>query len=152
MLPQITSELTKTQIKISADLYVKDLLETGDVIKVAEYISSMEYFLKEFKASKDYIDAVRTEIEKHKTINTNNGSKLELTESGVKYDYSKCDDPILADLMTKKDELDKSIEERQKFLKSLSYEGMELVLGDEVVKLFPPSKSSTSTYKVTLKK
>jgi hypothetical protein len=49
--------------------------------------------------------------------------------------------------------LDEQIKDREKFLKSIPTEGIEIVDMDGVVKrVYPPSKSSTSSVKTTISK
>lgn len=79
------------------------------------------------------------------------GAEVGISELGVKYNYDNCNDPVLAELKHKQSELDAQIEERQKFLKAIT-KPMDIVVNEcEAVKVFPPTKSSTTGIKITLK-
>jgi hypothetical protein len=154
MLPQITNELTKTQIKIIADNLVYDLLESGDIIKMADTVSKLEFFIKELKSNDKYIDYLRHEVGKFGQSHiTSTGTKIELAEVGVKYDYTQCGDLQIFQIMHQIADLENKLKERQNFLKSLPLSGVEVVDENaEVIKLYPPSKSSTSSIKCTIQK
>lgn len=154
-LPAIGSGMTKAQISASSKNLVDTILETGNVIEVAEAISGMEQFLKEVKGDERFVAYLREEVAKFGKVTTRpSGAKIELAETGTKYDYSKTDDFILPDLQKQSDELAEKIKARQGFLKAIPVEGMELLneSSGEMVRVYPPSKTSTSSYKVTLAK
>lgn len=153
-LPQVSNDLTKSQIKIIAETTINSILETGNVIEVADTFSKVELFIKEIKSSPEYIDFLRDEISKHgKMVTTSSGTRLELAEVGTKYDYSMCGDPILKELMDKLAEIETAVKERQTMLKTIPASGMEILSNDgELCKVYPPSKSSTSSVKATIAK
>jgi len=151
-LPTISQELTKTQLKIIADTSLTDILNGGNIIEIADLISKMEFFFKELKTKKEYIEYLRSEVEKYgKAHITKSGTKIELAEVGTKYDFSKCGDLKLLELENDLIRLEEKITERKEFLKSLPYGGMEILQGDEILTFTPPNKTSTSSVKVTLK-
>jgi len=151
MLPTLSNGLTKTQIKIVAQNSVNELLNNGNILEAAEMISVMETFIKEVRASKEFTDYVRDEVSKNgKDITNASGAKIELAETGIKYDYSKCGDDILIDLEKQLELIEIDIDQRKQFLKTLPLSGIEIVNEDEVTKIYPPSKQSNSSYKITL--
>ena len=154
-LPAITNGLTKTQVKIAAEQSISDLLETGNILQAAEAISAMEAFIKEVKADKRYTEYVREEVEKHgKVFTSASGAKIELAETGTKYDFSKCNDFLLPRLNQQSEEIGAKIKDREAFLKAIPTTGV-LVIDEETgetVTVYPPAKASTSSYKVTLEK
>jgi hypothetical protein len=154
-LPVISAGYTKTQLKIAADSVVNDIIENGNALPAAEALSAMEAFVKEVKGNKQYIDFVRDEIAKHgKSANTGSGTKIELAEVGTKYDFSKCEDPKIIELENKINYLDSELADRKDFLKTVPLSGL-LVTDEntgETYKVYPPSKTSTSSYKVTIAK
>jgi hypothetical protein len=154
-LPVISAGYTKTQLKIAADNVVNDIIENGNALPAAEALSAMESFVKEVKGNKQYIDFVRDEIAKHgKAANTGFGTKIELAEVGTKYDFSKCEDPKLVDLQSMIEALNADLESRKDFLKTVPLSGL-LVTDEstgETYKVYPPNKTSTSSYKVTIAK
>ena len=80
------------------------------------------------------------------------GAKVEKAELGTKYDFTLCNDPKYHDYKAEQEKIDKEIKEREKFLKAIpgSIELTDETTG-EVVTVYPPTKSSKSGIKVTLK-
>jgi hypothetical protein len=103
---------------------------------------------------KELIGMIRDEVGKYgKTFTTPRGVKFELAETGSNYDFSQCNDPELALLEQQADEVSKKLKERKEFLKTVPSKGLEIHNGDgELVMVYPPSKSSKSSYKVSLPK
>jgi hypothetical protein len=103
---------------------------------------------------KELISMIRDEVGKYgKTYTTPRGVKFELAETGTSYDFSKCDDPELAKLEQQSKVLSDKLKERKEFLKTVPSKGLEIHNGDgELVTVYPPSKSSKSSYKVSLPK
>lgn len=153
MLPQISAGLTKNQIKIIAQNSINELMDSGRILEAAEALSIMEKFIEEVRSSKAFTDFVRDEVSKNgKEIINSSGAKIELSEAGVKYDFSNCNDPLLPQLEARFEGAKAMLDERKKYLKAVPYSGVEVVIEDELVKIFPPSKTSFSTYKITLAK
>ena len=154
MLPTITNEINKTALKRIASSTLEEILETGRIIEAADMIAKMEFFIKELKSNADYIDYLRYEIAKYGSAHTTaSGTRIELAEVGVKYDYVFCEDDILNDMMIQREALDERIKERQEFLKRLPSEGIDIISEHgEMKRIYPPSKSSTSSVKCTISK
>lgn len=81
------------------------------------------------------------------------GGTLVQSETGVKFDYSGCQDRVITELELMKKELDEKIKARQKYLKTLPPEGVTIVDEEtgEVNTLYPPSRSSLTTIKATVR-
>jgi hypothetical protein len=79
--------------------------------------------------------------------------KIEKCEVGTKYDFSKCNDFKLAKISAEVDKYSKEKKEREATLKTLktSIKEVDEETGD-IVEIFPPIKTSTSSLKVTLLK
>lgn len=156
MLPIITNELSKTQIKVIADQTASDIIDNGkDIIQIADTIAKMELFIKELKANPEYLDYLITEVSKFgKGTTTSTGTKLELAEVGVKYDFSQCNDPELLKWEEQYNQIDKEISDRKEFLKKVSIKGMTIIDEEtgETVTIYPPSRSSKSSVKCTITK
>lgn len=105
------------------------------------------------EGDKELKGMVREEIAKwNGKFTSSRGVKFENAEVGIKYNFSQCNDPVLVELEANaKDALEK-LKERQDFLKKLPAAGIEIRHEDELVAIYPPSKSSTSSYKITLPK
>ena len=155
MLPIITNELSKTQIKVISDQTAKDIIDNGqDVIKIADTIAKIELFIKELKASPEYLDYLISEVAKYgKGMTTSTGTKLELAEVGTKYDFSKSNDPELKKMEQEFEVLEEKIKCRKDFLKTLSANGIDVMTEEgELITLYPPSKTSKSSVKCTITK
>ena len=155
MLPTITSDLTKSQIKNISQQFIDAISDNGRIIETAELIAKMEAFIKEIRSSKDFIEMVRNEVTKEgsKAKVTVTGVKIELAETGVKYDFSQCNDYDLNCLLEESERLEVQIKERKEFLKLLPKAGVDVVTNfGEVIRIYPPSKSSTSNFKTTISK
>ena len=155
MLPTISNELSKTQIKVIADQTAQDIIDNGqDVIKIADTIAKIEFFIAELKKSPEYLDYLISEVAKYgKGMTTSSGTKLELAEVGVKYDFSQCNDQELKKMEQEFEVLEEKIKSRKDFLKALSPKGIDVMTEEgELVTLYPPSKSSKSSVKCTITK
>ncbi len=71
-------------------------------------------------------------------------------EGGTRYDYSGCNDPEYDRVLWEFENAKKAKEDKEKELKSLkeSYEILDQDSG-EVITVYPPVKTSTSTVKCT---
>jgi hypothetical protein len=152
-LPVAFSGMTKTQITINADLIVQNVLKTGNVLEVVEQIAALEAIIKQIKGTDEFKTYALEEVAKHgKEFKSPSGAKIAPMESGISYGYEFCGDPELAELLAEQEQLEIKISDRKAFLKTLPVAGMEILKDDEVIQIYPPFKTSTSTYKVTLAK
>jgi hypothetical protein len=152
-LPAINSNISKTELSIIAEHSINEIIENKNVGEVIDVIAKMEYLIKEIRSNKEFVEFVRGYISLNgKEYKLPTGTKIELAEVGTKYDYSNCNDSLLNELEEHKNMLDEKIKERQQFLKALPIEGIEVLQGDLLEKIYPPNKSSTSSFKVTLPK
>jgi hypothetical protein len=153
-LPTLTNGISKSQLKIMADMSLKEIFDNGRAIEAAEALSVMENFIKELRANKQFSDYVRDEIAKNgKQIETQS-AKLELAETGVKYNFDNCGDHIYEQLEQQLQSVEADLKDRKEFLKTVPLSGLSIINEQtgEVSTIYPPSKQSTSTYKITLKK
>jgi hypothetical protein len=82
------------------------------------------------------------------------GVKFTLAEVGTAYDFSQCNDIELEKLESKAKEAADMVKVRKEFLKTVPPSGL-LVTDKETgdtYEVFPPAKSSKSSFKVTLPK
>ena len=136
-------------------IQIVEAIDAGDLnpLDIHYQVKAMEDFIKMLTANSRYKDAVLTEGMKHGKSFQFNGSKMEIKETGVKYDYSKCGDPnwqLLEDQISELKDKQKAVESH---LKVLPAEGIQVLNADsgEVIKMFPPVKTSTTSIAVTLK-
>lgn len=144
----------KKFIKELAAAAVEGLFNDGDdPIHVAVKMAKMETFIKEVRADRQFVDHVLDEISKHGKGRVELfGVKLEQAETGVKYDYSVCGDAVWETLSEQKADIEEHIKSREAFLKAVPPAGM-VVLHEptgEARQIYPPAKSSTTNYKITL--
>ena len=152
MLPEINQKISKNDIKQLANNVVDNVCITGDIVALAENLAKMDMLVKEIKDNDNYRNYIYNEVSKYgKSHTTESGTKIELAEVGTKYDYSLTGDLILKELEEQKTILDAKIKERQTFLKAIS-KPIEVLFADEVVTLYPPAKTSTSSVKITISK
>lgn len=82
----------------------------------------------------------------------NKGVKIELAETGIKYDYKMCGDPVLDAMETELADLKKRITARQKFLQGIA--GSMTIVDEktgEILTLYPPVRSSNDGLKISFK-
>lgn len=152
-LPAVNPNLTKTELKSIADDTIQILLDNGNFIQSAELFSKVEFLIKEVKSKSEWVNGVRDEVERFgKGFATSSGTKIELAEVGTKYDFSLCNDNGLIQLEAELEMIERKLKDRKEFLKTIPLSGMELLIGDEIVKVYPPSKTSTSSIKCTIAK
>jgi hypothetical protein len=151
--------LTKLEIRNIADELVEKVLEEGNPLKVAEGLAAMESFIKEVKDDKRFKDYVREEAGKHpKGFVSASGAKIECMESPGVFDYSNCNDSVHTQLVNEFEAAKKALKERETLLKAIPSSGLpQEKLNEETGEIekwtiYPPSKSSSSTYKITLAK
>jgi len=89
---------------------------------------------------------------------TPKGTKFSLAETGTKYDYSSCGDPLYDNLIAKKKVIDEEVKSRETFLKTIK-DFMIVSIPDpetgelqENITITAPIKTSNSSYKVALLK
>ena len=133
-----------------------------------EYIETVKFFAaldkqingdtaSKIEADKEFISYLRDEIERNgekgKYV-TARGVKFEVAETGSSYDFSQCNDSELADLEQKAKEAADALKARKEFLKTVPTSGIEMLdrATGEMVTVYPPSKSSKSSFKVSLPK
>jgi len=82
---------------------------------------------------------------------TFHNAKFEIKEVGTKYDFSVCNDPELVELQAAAESATAALKARQEWLKNAPASGTDIRVGDEMVTVFPPVKSSTTAVAISLK-
>ena len=155
LLKTIDDNWSKSTIAIKAKTIAEKAVENGTELEIASQIATLETLLKELKGNKELKACIREGIEKYgKSYTDKNGTKLELAETGTSYDYSVCGDNYLTKLNKELEDLTSKIKSRQDFLKTIPLSGLLTIDEEtgEAITLYPPTKTSTSSYKVTIKK
>jgi hypothetical protein len=132
---------------------VIERLENGDVDPLETHlqVKSMEDLIKQITDSKEYKKLLLDAASKHGKSFEYHSAKFETKEVGSKYDFSNCGDPIHDELEQKAKSAADALKERQYFLKTLPVKGLEILINDELITIYPPSKTSTTAIAVTLK-
>lgn len=105
-----------------------------------------------YEYAKRYHRLLMDEVDKYGKAFEFHQSKITIGEVGTKYDYSVCNDPELTELQSRLDALSEQVKAKQKFLHTIPEEGLQKVTEDgEVITLYRPTKTSTTSLKVSLK-
>ena len=143
-------DLSKSSVQAVADQLI-ELAEQGNPLEVKLKLKAMSEAIDE--ACKKVDKMARDEAEKHgaKTFDFM-GCGLQLAEAGTKYNYKNCNDSEWNDLYSQFVELKAKLDVRQEFLQSLK-KTLTIVNDEtgEITEIHPPSKTSTSIVKITLK-
>lgn len=131
-------------------------LENGDIEPLELYVNFKKAgkIIDSVLESEQVKESVMKEYQKFGTKEVDyNGVILVQAEAGAKFDYTGCQDSLIIELEAKKKELDEQIKARQKFLKNLPPEGTTVLNEEtgEVNTLYPPSRSSSTIIKATIK-
>lgn len=139
---------TKTDIKIASDIFIQQV-DNGEInpIDAALQLKALEEFIKDVreKLNSYAID----ELYKHQNCKLSvYDAKIEIAETGVKYDYSG--DIVWQRLKQENETTSSALKSREDLLKKIPA-GSQLV--DENGEVATgPTKTSTTSYKVTLAK
>jgi hypothetical protein len=147
---------SKQEISIQAENAVNNILENGDPLNALDVITRVEEFIECIHKNPKFKEYALEELRKHEKgkAKLSTGTKIETAEVGVKYDYTQCGDSEWELLTTDRQSLDVKIKEREAFLKTVPSSGLTTIdtMTGDVVTIYPPSKSSTSSFKITLAK
>ena len=145
-------ETSKAERQSFAEAVTNNLMEgLADPLKVHLQVKCMEDIIKQITSNAIYRDLIVNEASKYGKTFEHHNAKFEIKEAGVKYNYENCGDPILQSLEQKFEAIENELKERQKFLKAIPESGMEILVDDELIKVYPPSKTSTTSVTINLK-
>jgi hypothetical protein len=157
--------LSKANAKSFHEMAKERIYEHGGVF---EYLEAIKFFAKlndivfgnsgaKIESDKEFVEYAIEEIKKNgnggdkSEYKTARGVKFTLAEVGTAYDFSKCNDPELIELEAKAKEANDALKARKEMLKMVPSSGMDLLTRDsELVRIYPPSKSSKSSFKISL--
>lgn len=124
---------------------------TADPLQIHYHVKALEDLIKQLTSSKEYKDAIIDQASKHgKSFNFQN-SRMEIKETGAKYDYSVCNDITWIELDKELNRITELKKQREEFLRTIRPQGMDIM--DEegtITTIYPPAKSSTTSLTVTL--
>ena len=147
---------TKSEIKSFAEKMIASVLDGyNDPLKVKVQLAAMKKTIEEIESREEFKTAVMNEAEKfHKQELANiHNAKIEIKETGVKYDYLACGMPeyeaLISEIATLT-ERKKALETR---LKTITKEEEHISpLTGEIVTLVPAVKTSTTSIVITINK
>lgn len=146
---------TTKQDRLAFCNQVIEAIESGetDALKIHLQVKSAEDLIKQLTANETYKKYLLDEASKYGKSFEFMNAKIETKEVGVKYDYSQTNDSVLFEMETRQIELSEKLKQRQKFLQTVHPAGLIVTDIDsgETFKVFPPSKTSTTSIAVTLK-
>lgn len=162
-----TPDISKKGIAKAASNIYTAIMENGmsavEIATMFKFVEETSKTLKEMSdetGSNTFVDLVREEIEKNsndgKSYITKHNVKFELYEAATKFDYESCGDPIWLKMNKEMEILKAKMKERETFLKGIKqHVTMNIIDPDsgefyENIDLYPPAKSSTSTFKQSM--
>jgi hypothetical protein len=136
-----------------------------EYIEVIKFFAALDKQISGDSASKiepdkEFIDYLMEEIQKQGNggdkaeFTTERGVKFTLAEVGSTFDFSKCNDQELIQLEEASKSIAEKLKERKEFLKTVPEKGLLITdpeTGDTYT-IYRPSKSSKSSFKVSLPK
>lgn len=143
-------------------LQVIEQLENGnaDPLQIHVFLKNLEQIFKTFtdeKVGKDLAARYRTAL--MFAVDTEPGNqfekynaKFQVKETGVKYDETVCNDPVIMGLKSNLETAKKRYDERMDFLKTIPDSGIVVTDPEtgETTTIYKPAKSSTTTVVVSL--
>ena len=148
-----TTKIAQQQL---ADLLVSQVTE-GDispveaVVKAKALVSVLDTFIKDKSVTEQVI--IETGKYGKGEYPSWGSAKVEVRETGVKYDFSNCNDSIWDDLNSQIEKIKAQMKERENFLRVITKPKTELDPDTgEVFTINPPARSSTTSYAVTFNK
>ena len=143
--------------KQERNTFTADVMEriengTADPVKVHLQLKCMEEIVKSLTGNESYkthlIDAAEKNGKKFMAFN----AEFSIKEMGTRYDYSQCGDADLLAMLASIETITAAVKERQEYLKKIPAAGVQQIdANGEVITLFPPTKTSTTTVAVSLK-
>jgi hypothetical protein len=145
-------ETSKTERQEFAQAVINNAKEgLLNPLKLHLQVKCLEDLIKQITSHPNYKELTLDEAYKYGKTFEHYNAKFEIKEMGVKYDYSVCNDPVYNKLKAQLTVLEDDIKAREKYLKAIPTSGVETLFEDEVVTLYPPAKSSTTSITVNLK-
>lgn len=128
----------------------------GDVSPISAYVQmkSLGNVIDSFLKNKEVKDLAIAEIERYGKGETPSfrGAELKIGETGVKYDFTVCQDPVWNTLNEQLEQIREQMSVREKYLKALCFTKTEIDEDTgEVYTLYPPARQSTTSVIVTYK-
>lgn len=154
LLRQTDYPVTREEQSRWAAAIARPLMEGEvDPLEFIVKLKGLSAAIAEVEKNKEVKDIVLGEISKHGKEANWHGTRLIQRETGVRYDFSGCNDPIYNELLKQKEELEAKVKEREQFLKFLP--GKTTVIDPEtgeVCEIYPAVRMASDSYAITFSK
>lgn len=142
--------ISKKEIENVSNVIVQ-LVNDGE-LNAMNVIINLKFLSDAFNSIRDKLtEPVRTAIEQYGKEVTMKGVKLELAETGVKYDYSN--DAHWERLNASLKSAQRLCKDREKYLQGVTHKIVEVdEETGETMEIFPPIKTSKSSFKINIPK
>ena len=141
--------VSKSEISLLVKKTVDVIGEQGGAMNLAVLVSAMEEYIKTLKGSPRWRELVLDELKAEEDFCL--GAIIRKGEFGTKYDYSVCGSSRweeLDDIVKKKTQEKKSLEEKFRMISKGA-----TIVDEETGEIYaPPTKKSTTSYSISLKK
>ena len=143
--PNMKSAAEMAEMAISA-------VVNGDIDPITAHIavSRMEAAIKLYRDNEDVRRITLDELDKYGKAATFGDCRLDIAETGVRYDYSNCGDSKLSAMYETLEALKADIKAREDMLKHLQPQGAADPETGEI--MYPPARSSKTAIKTPFKK
>ncbi|MES2620211.1 MAG: hypothetical protein V4615_05095 [Bacteroidota bacterium] len=147
---EVPAQVNKTTVRQYAQNIIDNAIEDNRVLKTAEGLAVMEKLVKAVREETRFVDAVVDELTlNNKVLTTPNGTLIEVTEVGVKYDYSH--DEEWRNIKAEIDQQTLLLKQREAVLK-IARDGAEKVDENTGEVVIGANRKSKTSYKITLAK
>lgn len=137
--------------------FIEDVINSIDVgranvLDIHLQIKCMEQMTETLKKHPKYKEWLGEEAKKFGKTFTHKCGDFEVKTGRKTPNFSTCGDPVYDDLANQQAIIKNKLDERQAFLKSIPESGMEVLHGDELIRIMPPTYTySDDVIAVTLK-
>ena len=127
--------------------------ESVDPLKIHLQLKSLIDISEQLLDHETYRKYLLAAAEKNGKKFTYQNAEFSIKEVGTKYNWEKCDDVELSDLLLQTENLKEKLKAKQDFLKKVPLAGLAVLNEEtgETYKVYPPSKSSTTAVSISLK-
>lgn len=149
---KILSFETKGQMEAFSGSLAEAYADSPSLAQLVE-IRKLHNVLDGFLRDRRVVDATVNLVEKYGRNTMVGETRIEIKETGTKYDFTVCDDPVWTALKEQEDAVAERRRQREAYLKILTRKKEEIVEETgEVASIFPPARTSTTSFAVTFKK
>lgn len=156
ILPIVTgTPITKSEQTNAAQTII-NRIKDGEVDPISTYatIKAVVEALSLVLKDKDVVRLTISGVEQYGPGGTTyRGAKMSVCETGVRYNFSDCGDPIWNELSVQKTEIEARLKERETFLRGIK-DPQTIIINEtgEVVTVYGPSRTSSNSVKITFAK